>query len=201
MPMSAHAMEARNYAVDERLRDGARLHIRAIRADDKQALVDLFERLSPQTVYYRFHGVKKSLSRKELVYLTELDFHRQAALVAVLKVDGEDQIVGVGRYAGAPRAPEHRAEVALTIEDAHQGRGIGSLLLKHLMSVARSEGVTVLDAHVLAENKRMLQLFERTGLVVRKTASAGACHLVMTTEASPAAFPPTRPPERSRDAL
>jgi hypothetical protein len=42
-------MEARDYAVDERLRDGARLHIRAIRADDKQALVDLFERLSPQT--------------------------------------------------------------------------------------------------------------------------------------------------------
>jgi RimJ/RimL family protein N-acetyltransferase len=192
-------MEPRNYAADEELRDGAQLHIRAIRPDDKQALVDLFERLSPQTVYFRFHGVKKSLSRGELVYLTELDFHRQAALVAVLRIDGEDQIVGVGRYASAPGAPEHQAEVAVTIEDAHQGRGIGSLLLKHLMNVARNEGVSELEAYVLAENKRMLQLFERTGLVIRRAAGAGACHLVMTTEARPSAFPPDRAPESSRD--
>lgn len=192
-------MEPRNYAVDETLRDGTHLHIRAIRADDKQALVALFERLSPETVYFRFHGVKKSLSRGELVYLTELDFHRQAALVAVLKMDGVGRIVGVGRYAVAPEAPEHRAEVAVTVEDAHQGRGIGSLLLKHLMNVARAEGVTELDAHVLAENKRMLQLFERTGLVFSRSAYAGACHLVMTTTASPKAFPPQRPSERPRE--
>ncbi len=192
-------MEPRTYAVDETLRDGTRLHIRAIRPDDKQALVALFLRLSPQTVYYRFHGVKKSLSREELIYLTELDFHRQAALVAVLTFDGEEQIVGVGRYASAPGAPEHRAEVAVTVEDAHQGRGIGSLLLKHLMAVARGEGVTEFDAHVLAENRGMLHLFERTGLVLRKTASAGACHLVMTTAAGPMAFPPDRPAERPPD--
>jgi GNAT superfamily N-acetyltransferase len=192
-------MEPRNYAVDETLRDGTPLHIRAIRPDDKQALVALLERLSPQTVYYRFHGVKKSLSREELVYLTELDFHRQAALVAVVAIDGEEQIVGVGRYASAPGAPEHRAEVALTVEDAHQGRGIGSLLLKHLTRVAHSQGVSELDAHVLAENKGMLQLFERTGLVLRRAASGGACHLVMTTEANRTAFPPDRPPERSTE--
>lgn len=193
-------MEPRNYAVDETLRDGTQLHIRAIRPDDKQALVALFERLSPQTVYYRFHGVKKSLSREELVYLTELDFHRQAALVAVLSITGQEQIVGVGRYASAAAAPEHRAEVALTIEDAHQGRGIGSLLLKHLMNVARSEGVTELDAHVLTENQGMLQLFERTGLVIRRAAYGGACHLVMTTEASAGVFPPERPSERSSES-
>ncbi|MGD2217440.1 MAG: GNAT family N-acetyltransferase [Gemmatimonadales bacterium] len=192
-------MEPRKYAVDETLRDGTHLYIRAIQPADKEALVALFERLSPETVYYRFHGVKKSLSREELVYLTELDFHRQAALVAVLTVDGEERIVGVGRYAGAPGAPEHRAEVALTVEDAHQSRGIGSLLLKHLMSVARTEGVTELDAFVLTENEAMLQLFERTGLVIRRSFSSGACHLIMTTEASPAAFPPDRPPERSAD--
>ncbi len=192
-------METRNYAADEQLRDGTPLHIRAIRPHDKQALVDLFERLSPQTIYYRFHGVKKRLSRDELVYLTELDFHRRAALVAVLRTDGEDQLVGVGRYASAPDAPEHRAEVALTVEDAHQGRGIGSILLKHLMKVACAEGITELDAYVLAENARMLQMFERTGLVMRRSAEAGACHLVMTSVAPDAAFPPTRPPERPVD--
>ncbi|UCC70984.1 MAG: GNAT family N-acetyltransferase [Gemmatimonadota bacterium] len=184
---SQNPMEPHNFAADEQLRDGTQLHIRAIRPDDKQALVDLFERLSPQTIYYRFHGVKKSLSRDELVYLTELDFHRRAALVAVLHIDGEDQIVGVGRYASAPNAPQHRAEVALTVEDAHQGRGIGSLLLKHLMQVARAEGITELDAFVLAENRHMLRLFERTGLVLQRSAAAGACHLVMTTDTPPSA--------------
>jgi len=192
-------MEPRDYAVEETLRDGRKLHIRAIRPDDKQALVDLFRRLSPQTIYYRFHGVKKSLSPAELVYLTELDFHRQAALVAVLEIDGQERIVGVGRYASAPGSPEHRAEVALTVEDAHQGRGIGSLLLKHLMGVACAEGITELDAHVLAENRGMLHMFERSGLVIRRSAAAGACHLVMTTEADSSAFPPARPPRRRQD--
>jgi ribosomal protein S18 acetylase RimI-like enzyme len=192
-------MEPRDYAADEVLRDGTQVHIRAIRPDDKQALVDLFERLSPQTVYYRFHGVKKRLSREELVYLTELDFHRRAALVAVLRMSRAEQIVGVGRYASAPGEPEHRAEVALTVEDAHQGRGIGSLLLKHLMGVARAEGITELHAYVLADNKGMLRLFERTGLVVRRSAAGGTCHLTMTTEASSPAVVPGRPPDRTRE--
>ncbi len=190
-------MGAHDYAAAEVLRDGEQLHIRAIRPDDKRGLIELFGRLSPETVYYRFHGVKKSLSPQELVYLTELDFHRQAALLAILARDGSDQIVGVGRYACTPGGPDERAEVALTIEDAHQGRGIGSLLLKHLMRVAHAEGVREFDAFVLSENTRMLQLFERTGLVVRRSAGAGACHLVMTTAASDSAFPPDRPPDRS----
>jgi RimJ/RimL family protein N-acetyltransferase len=172
---------AQDYAADEVLRDGELLHIRAIRPDDKRALVDLFERLSPKTIYFRFHGAKKRLSRKELVYLTELDFHRRAALVAVLGDQAEQRIVAVGRYAVARRRADDRAEVALTVEDAEQGRGIGTLLLQHLIDVACNEGIEKLDAYVLSENVRMLELFRRSGRVVEESAEGGACHLVLST--------------------
>jgi GNAT superfamily N-acetyltransferase len=172
---------AQDYAADEVLRDGEPMHIRAIRPDDKRALVDMFERLSPKTIYFRFHGAKKRLSRKELVYLTELDFHRRAALLAVLGEEKDQRIVAVGRYAVAPRGADDRAEVALTVEDAEQGRGIGTLLLRHLVHVAYNEGIEKLDAYVLSENVSMLQLFHRSGRVVQQTAEGGACHIVLTT--------------------
>ena len=176
-------MEAREYSAHELLRDGEPVHIRAIRPDDKQALVDLFERLSSDSVYYRFLGAKKRLTRGELVYLTELDFRRQAALVATLFNEARRRIVGVGRYACVPDGPDDRAEIAITVEDAEQGRGIGTLLLKHLMRVASSEGVVRFDAYLLSDNARMIRLLEKTGLVMSRSAEAGLCHLVVSTAA------------------
>jgi GNAT superfamily N-acetyltransferase len=176
----SQSADSASYSANEKLRDGRSLRIRAIRAEDKDALVAMFKRLSPKTVYYRFHGAKRRLTKRELVYLTELDFHRQAAVVAILEVDGEERISGVGRYASAPDTPDDRAEVALTVEDVEQGCGIGTLLLTHLMRIARAEGIVRFDAFVLADNTRMIELFERTGLVTERSAGAGACHLVLT---------------------
>ncbi|UCF20883.1 MAG: GNAT family N-acetyltransferase [Gemmatimonadota bacterium] len=178
-------MEARHYTAVEILRDGESLLIRAIRPEDKALLIEMFERLTPQTIYYRFHGAKKRLSRRELIYLTELDFHRQAALVALLADDDGERIVGVGRWACPPNGLTDRAEVAFTVEDGEQGRGIGKLLLHHLMRVARAQGIKEFEAFVLAENVRMLELFGRTGLVVHHSAEDRACHLIMSIRADP----------------
>lgn len=171
---------ASQYTVEEVLRDGTRLCIRAIRSDDKAALVELFGRLSRQAIYYRFLGAKKRLTSSELVYLTELDFHRKAALVASLDEDGRERIVGVGRYTCPPGGPDDQAEVALTVEDALQGRGIGTLLLKRLMQVAIAEGVRRFDAYLLADNHRMVDLLERTGRVIQRSVEGGVCHLVVS---------------------
>jgi GNAT superfamily N-acetyltransferase len=184
-------MDARHYSFDAALPDGETVHIRAIRPDDKGGLVALFERLSPQTIYYRFLGAKKRLSREELVYLTELDFHRQAALVAILEREDAERIVGVGRYASATEGPEDRAEVAVTVEDAEQNRGIGTLLLEHLALVAYSEGILAFEANLLADNQATIALFEDSGLVLYRTADSGICHLVISTRAG---GPPTPSP-------
>ena len=176
-------MTGLEYSVDVRLRDGTPMRIRAIRPDDKHLLVDLFRRLSPATIYYRFHGAKRRLTSQELVYLTELDFHRQAGLAGVLRIAGEDRIVGVARYAAGPEDPTDRADMAVTVEDAHQGRGIGRLLLEHLARLARAEGMSRLDAYVLPDNDRTIRLFERSRRILSRSVERGACHLVLSTAA------------------
>lgn len=175
------SMDAQDYSADISLRDGASLHIRAIRPDDKQGLVEMFERLSADTIYYRFLGAKKELSEAELVYLTELDFHRRAALVAVLTEEPRQRIVAVARYACAPEGPDDEAELAITVEDDEQGRGIGTLLLRHLIRVARNEGIVALNANLLSDNERTIRLLERTGRVTHRSAAAGQCNLVVFT--------------------
>src|SRR5215831_5486337 len=99
-----------HYATDALLRDGGSIHIRAIRPDDKQRLLALFEHLSSRSVYFRFFQTKQRLTDAELRYFTELDFGRNVALVATLREGDEEHIIGVGRYFrisedGKPTAP------------------------------------------------------------------------------------------------
>lgn len=173
--------EARQYSALEALPDGEPLVIRAIAPDDKGALVDMFQRLSPETVYHRFLTAKKRLTNEELVYLTELDFQRSAALVAVLEREGTERIVGVGRYASQIDSPPGRAELAITVEDAEQRRGIGSLILKHLQLVANAAGIDQFDVYLVSDNLAPIAMFEGSGHLVHRSAGAGICHLVITT--------------------
>lgn len=172
------------FAVDRVLRDGGSIHVRAIRPDDKPRLLDHFARLSARSVYFRFFRVKKRLTDEELCQFTELDFRRQVGLVATLQAGGDEQIIGVGRYAvldGAPGQPR-RAEVAFAIADDHQRRGIGALLLEHLAEIARANGVEEFEADVLGENNAMLQVFLRSGFRVTRSLEEGVFHLTFPTE-------------------
>jgi hypothetical protein len=92
------SLDARQYRADVVLRDGGSILIRAIRADDRARLLAHFRGLGPVSAYRRFHGAKKRLTDEELTHFTELDFVRRVALVATLRRDGEERIIGVGRY-------------------------------------------------------------------------------------------------------
>jgi acetyl coenzyme A synthetase (ADP forming)-like protein len=171
---------ARDYAFDAVLRDGGSIHIRAIRPDDRERLLDHFHRLSARSVYFRFFGSKRRLTDAELDRFTRLDFVRTAALVATLREDGVERIIGVGRYTGSAETP-HAAEVAFAVADEHQGRGIGSVLLDHLVPLARAAGITEFQADVLGENNQMLDVFAHSGFVVSKVREQGVVHLVFPT--------------------
>src|SRR5262249_59573845 len=121
-----------------------------------------------------------------------LDFVEQAALVATLREGGPERIIGVGRYAMLPPRPgaARAAEVAFAVADAYQGRGIGTLLLEHLIPLARASGIAEFQADVLGENNRMLQVFAQSGFVVTSSVEAGVVHLSFPTEET----------ERSREA-
>lgn len=174
-------MDARTYLAEEVSRDGARVRIRAIRPDDKAHLTRFHQRLSPESVYFRFFEFKRELSERDLRYLTELDFDRRVALVATLGTGSDAGVVGVARYDVLPRRVRgrKRAELGIIVEDAHQNRGIGTLLLKHLLGLAFASGVTEIVADVLPQNTKMLELVAGAGVPVRQTLDGGVIHLTL----------------------
>jgi acetate---CoA ligase (ADP-forming) len=175
---------AASYSEHVILRDGGSIRIRAIRPDDKQRLVEHFRSLSSRSVYFRFFSSKRQLSEDDLLRFTEIDFVRHVGLVATLIERGEERIIGVGRYivAGGQSDPPRRAEVAFAVTDGHQGRGIGTVLLEHLAGIARERGIVEFEADVLGENNRMLQVFAKSGFVVRRSIESGVVHVSFPTE-------------------
>jgi len=176
--------DPRQYAIEAILRDGSSIHIRALRPEDKQLLVDHFEHLSRQSVYFRFFGAKKRLTDEELTRFTELDFVKQVALVATLGIGTEERIIGVGRYTAVPHdgGSPTCAEVAFAVLDEYQGRGIGTLLLEHLAPIAHANGITEFEADVLGENNQMLEVFAKSGFKVKRSLESGVFHVTFPTE-------------------
>jgi RimJ/RimL family protein N-acetyltransferase len=158
-------IDVKTYNVEEMLKNGLLVTVRAIRAQDKGAILESFKVLDDDTVYSRFFAPKKHLSDEELKYLTEVDFDRTVALVITLPVDGREKIIGGGRYIAFIDAEgADSAEFALIVEEDYQGLGLGKLIFRHLTSIARALGINRFEAEVLPANNRMLNLLKKTGL-------------------------------------
>jgi RimJ/RimL family protein N-acetyltransferase len=138
----------------------ARLAVRPITPDDRDALAAAFARLSPETRRRRFLGPKPKLTARELVYLTNVDHVSHEALVAVDEEEGE--IVAVARYATGPRGGAS-ADMAVTVADDCQGRGIGTSLAARIVHAAHRNGIASLTATTMWENRSALALLRRLG--------------------------------------
>ncbi len=143
------------------LRHGARVRLRPITPEDRQLLATSFERLSEQSRYRRFMTAKRKLSSAELTYLVdEVDHSDHEAIVAIDPITGV--LLGIARYVRSKDDPE-TAEVAVTVADDWQRRGLGRALLDRLTYRARQEGVRRFSALVLSENQPALGLFSDLG--------------------------------------
>jgi GNAT superfamily N-acetyltransferase len=148
------------------LGDGTSVLIRPIRADDKPFLAQGLTRLSERSRYRRFGMVVRELSGEQLRYLTEVDSVNHVAWVA-FDVNGNcELLVGVARYIRSENDP-YVAEVAVTVADSHQGRGIGTLLLSTLAKSARNNGVQRFLAFVSWDNAPVLKLVREFGAGIR----------------------------------
>ena len=145
-----------HWEADVLLRDGRAAHIRPIRSEDREVFVEFYARVSDQSKYYRFFSPMPRLSDRDVDRFTNVDHVNRVALVLTL----QDRIIAVGRY-DVIRPGE--AEVAFLVEDQHQGRGIGQLLLEHLAQAGRERGVERFVAEVLPDNARMIQTFRDAG--------------------------------------
>jgi GNAT superfamily N-acetyltransferase len=161
-----------------RLPDGTLTEVRPIHPDDKPLLLSGFARLSPRSRYLRFMTPTPALSRQQLAYLSELDHVNHVALGVL--VEGLPAAVGRWvRLAGDPMA----ADLAVTVIDEYQRRGIGRALVEALAEVGRHRGVETLHCDVLAENTGMLALLRSLGAEL--TLEGSVYHSVMPTRAVP----------------
>jgi GNAT superfamily N-acetyltransferase len=168
-------IDAQKYCVDATMLDGAAIRIRAIRPDDQERLYAHFKSLSPQSVYFRFMGIRRDLSHHDLKSLTELDFKNHVGLAATVTEDGLERFVGVGRYILGTNP--QRAEVAFAVRDALQGHGIGTLLLEHLSLIAAANGIEEFEADVLGDNRPMLEVLTHSGFEIHRSLDSGVVHL------------------------
>jgi RimJ/RimL family protein N-acetyltransferase len=156
------------------LRDGVRVPVREIRAEDAPALRRLVGRSSERSIELRFFGPVKELSEEEARRFAEVDGKDRFALVA-LDPEDEDEIVAVVRY--EREGDTDGAEYAVLVEDRFQGRGLGSGLTRCLIEGAKERGIKRLHALVLRENGRMLRLLQSLGLTERKRWENGLEHI------------------------
>ena len=169
-------MNAAEYDVTERLRNGATLQVRALQPSDRAEMLAAVGRFSSETLYRRFFAPKRSFSEREIEFFLNVDFTNHVALVAVLTEGGQQMIVGGARYVVSHPGC---AEVAFAIDDPHQRLGIATHMINHLIKIARAAGLEMFVAEVLPENLPMLKVFERCGLTMTTRNERGVVHVTL----------------------
>jgi len=155
------------------LRDGTEVRLHAMRGEDDGALLRFHQQLSPETVYLRFFAVHPELSSRELERFTHVDHCDREAIVATV----DDEIVGVARFDRLGGGRD--AEAAFVVADVWQGEGLGTALFGRLADRARELGIERFTAEVLPHNRRMLNLFHRSGLPVTARLRDGVVDVVL----------------------
>ncbi len=143
------------------LDDGTDVVIRPIRPEDAEIEAKFVRELSPESRYFRFMNQMQELSQEMLVRFTQIDYHHEMALIAVINADGKDEQIGVARY--TTNLDKTSCEFALTVSDKWQHHGIGHILMRDLMDVARNRDLDVMNGQVLSNNRKMLDLVETLG--------------------------------------
>jgi RimJ/RimL family protein N-acetyltransferase len=174
-------IDADNYVAAETLRGGLAATVRAMRADDRERVARAIRGLDRQSIYYRLFSYRNELTEAGLDRVMRFDSKREVALLVTIGEGEAETVIGSGRYvAGADGV----AEVAFIVEEDYHGRGIASLLLRHLAKVARANGISTFEADVLADNKPMQAVFARTGWPIQTRREGDAVHVTMKLPAT-----------------
>ena len=167
--MTGRAEDGRSYAL---LVDGTTLTIRPSGPGDYEAVRRLHEAMSPENLYFRFFSASQVSAEQEA---RRVCLEGRPGMVALVGLLG-DELVGVASY---EPVGDGAAEVALAVADGMHRRGVATLLVEHLVSLARAHGVTALTAEVLADNYAVLHVLTDSGLAMRRRSSDGVAELFM----------------------
>ncbi|MBS0383437.1 MAG: GNAT family N-acetyltransferase [Proteobacteria bacterium] len=145
----------------ETLRDGNRVTIRTLHKADAALERDFIKRLSPESRRLRFLGGVGEPSDTMIRDLTDLDYQHKMAFVALVQEGGKPREIGVSRYSLAPDGKS--CECAVTVSDEWQGKGLGTLLMRHLIDIAKQRGIESMFSIDAAGNSRMHELARDLG--------------------------------------
>ena len=161
-----------HWEADVVLADGGTAHVRPIRPADADRLRAFYSRLSDESIYFRFFGPRPRLTDREVEWFTHVDYVNRVALIATIGPD----MVAVIRY---DRIAPGEAEVAFLVEDAHQGRGVASVLLEHLAATARERGIERFVADVLPANMKMMGVLRQAGYTAESSFADGVVRMTL----------------------
>jgi len=140
--------------------------LRPIKPSDESNLKSFFYSLSDDSLYKRFISNRRDMPHERLQEFAVIDYTKEMVIIATVKHDEKEVIVGVGQY--GVHEPTHTAEVAFIVRDEYQNNGIGSELLGYLTQLAQRKGLLGFTAEVLSHNKPMLHLFEKMGFEINQ---------------------------------
>jgi len=159
-------MARESLVCDVILREGRTLRLRPPTADDADAVLALFERLSERSLYFRFHG-HPGVTHALVAPFLDPDWADRGSLVGVVEDEGSERVVAIASWARL--RDRRRAEVAFAVDDRYQGKGVGTRLLEQLADLGAERGIEAFVAEVLAENRPMLEVFAGAGFDVTRS--------------------------------
>lgn len=138
-----------------------RVFLRPVKPTDGPLILDIFSKLSPQSIFYRFLSHMEKLRPEQVYHLVHIDYVTEFALAAVIEEGGEERIVGVCRAIAA--SDQSRAELTIVLRDDWQGRGIGKVMVKKVVMVMYRHGISRIEILLDSRNDKMKKLFMSLG--------------------------------------
>ncbi|RIK67100.1 MAG: 4-hydroxybutyrate coenzyme A transferase [Planctomycetota bacterium] len=160
------------------LKDDAKVFLRPLKLTDEAMLRDMFYKLSPDSIRYRFFRMIKAMPHEKLQAFLKVDYDADMAIV-VLTDSAEDtsEMIGIAHYSKDART--NFADAAFLVRDDYQGKGIGTYLMNALVEAARERGIAGFTADVLVDNAGMLRIFHKCGYSVQSRMEDGEYHLTI----------------------
>ncbi|WP_022665070.1 bifunctional acetyl-CoA hydrolase/transferase family protein/GNAT family N-acetyltransferase [Desulfospira joergensenii] len=154
---------------------GEEVRFRAIKPSDEEAMRRFFYRCSKEMIYYRFFYSIKTMAHDKMQEYVNVDYSREVSIVGLSTEGDQDKIIAEARLIRDERS--YYGEVAFLIDEAFQGKGLGSYMMDLLVGFARKKGLKGIMAEVMSDNQPMIKVFEKIGLPMEASLDAGVYHL------------------------
>ncbi|MHA1231842.1 MAG: GNAT family N-acetyltransferase [Candidatus Helarchaeota archaeon] len=157
-----------------KLKDGTKVFVRPIKPTDRDLWVEFYLSLSKLTKYYRFFSAKPKPDEKMIKRYTQIDYVNNLALVALIKENGKERMIGVVRYVLVPEF--NAAELAVVVADDWQGKGLGTKLLLMMLDIIIKRKIPKIMGDIFLENEKMMRIVKESGFKLISVDEAGVKH-------------------------